>query len=291
MAGALSQFMTVSAVPKEPAPLPGSWADPTPISTASKGEAVDIGQGLQSGFLEIVPSDQKYSTETIQVAPQERTLAGLLSGAKASPVRVAAGAFSFRRLLSIGAEAKGERDRASAQLAVPAGGRVASTVPAAAALATVNGKTPPAAAGLKRPTFTPARFPVWRRGDGAIAGSSGAGGGVQDKTLLVGEYVVTLDGMPAGTFFFEGEAPIRVVEKRCTVKKARLENGELKLQVAILENPIPLLLLVGVAAGAVGLAGFGVSSSLKAVDRIIVDVPPVLAIGAVVVGGYFWLRN
>lgn len=75
--------------------------------------------------------------------------------------------------------------------------------------------------------------------------------------------------------------------KRVEIQRASLDNGKLVIQVRVLDNPIPLLLLIGVAAAGIGVAGWGVSESLDRVDQII-NSPTIYALGAATLVGVLW---
>jgi len=145
-------------------------------------------------------------------------------------------------------------------------------------------------------TFSPFRFTVWNRKTGGLVDSSMASGGVNDMELVIGRWYLEFDAPASDKFLgIDSAVDIVVAGKKVQIEKARYDppaaaggKGTLKLQIKILENPLPLLGLIAIAAGAIGVGGWGLASSLKQVDKVIVDSTWIIVGGAAIALILFW---
>lgn len=130
--------------------------------------------------------------------------------------------------------------------------------------------------GKKRFMFSPFVLNVWNKKSGSVFSRSVASGGASDMPITVGRWQLTFR-VPQGVNvpFVETHSPIPILieKKKSVIEAVRLDNaaGTLKMQVHVQENPIPLLILIGVAGAGLGLAGWGLSDSIESVDKVIVD--------------------
>jgi len=135
--------------------------------------------------------------------------------------------------------------------------------------------------GLPKPVgFTPFKVRVWERGQGVL-NSGDSWGGVREMNLVKGRYILRFTA-PADAWVpfteFQGQIETKVLGKKVIVEKAVLDkvNGIFTVQINIIQNPIPLLLLIPAAVVAVGggvwWASEGVEQSLESVDRVLIDV-------------------
>lgn len=125
-------------------------------------------------------------------------------------------------------------------------------------------------------TFTPFTLRLWDKVSGGVISSSDLAGGLSDKRIPVGRYILRFKvpvGAEAPFFAIRNSIPFTIEGKKAVLEKAKLDPvaGSLTVQVNLLENPIPVLLLVAAAAGAIGLGGWGLSSSLDSLDKVVVD--------------------
>jgi len=177
----------------------------------------------------------------------------------------------------------------------------ASSLAAGAAQSNDPGAAVPALGPPKPVRFTAFKVRLWERGSGVV-NAGDIWGGIKEMTLLRGRYVLKFDA-PTDVWIpfteFQGEVETKVLGKRIVVEKAKLdkEAGSFTVQINLLENPLPLLLLIPAAIAAVGggvwMAGEGVENSLESVDKVIVDVTDALwqwlIIGSVALGLWFFL--
>jgi hypothetical protein len=137
------------------------------------------------------------------------------------------------------------------------------------------------------------RFPVWK-GTSADMLRSVASGGIADKTIPVGRYLFTFDlGAQSNmnSWAIAKEFPFTASGKRMIFKRGQFDasTGLCRVEVEVVENLIPLLLVAAACLTATGFAGFGISSALTQVDKIVDDtwkIVGIIALGAV---AYFWL--
>lgn len=143
-----------------------------------------------------------------------------------------------------------------------------------------------AGVGVERPSdfgrkvkFTPFKMRLWDRSAGG--NTLGGPGGLMDMQIVKGRYIINLTA-PTDVWSpiteFEGEIETKALGKKIVVEKASLDRdaGELTVQIHVVENPIPLLVLIPAAVVAVGggiwWGSEGIENTVNSVDRVLVDV-------------------
>jgi len=140
--------------------------------------------------------------------------------------------------------------------------------------------------GLPSVTFPAFRIPIFVRDRLETLSLSEANGGIKDKTIPVGTYVFTFDIPQVENlqpFAIATAFPFTCSGKAMRLDKALVDpaNKIVRMQVTVLENPIPLLILIAAAGAGVGFAGWGLEKTLKQVDRVILSTGQLVLIGAV----------
>jgi hypothetical protein len=152
--------------------------------------------------------------------------------------------------------------------------------------------------------FSPFVIRLWSKRGGGLLTMSQLQGGLSDSTLTIGRYILTfrapLQANPPFVSIDGANIPISVGGKSVVIEKVRIADykegeayRELKLQVNIIQNPIPILALVAAAAAAIGLGAWGLSDALDSVDKVVVNttssVLQIVVVGGVAFLGYWFL--
>lgn len=125
--------------------------------------------------------------------------------------------------------------------------------------------------------FSFMRFPVWIRTDKAQLNLIEAAGGVKDMQIPVGRYLFHFDSATVkflpNALTINSPIPFTAQGKQMILEKAIIDpiTGQATVQIDVRENLIPLLVVIAAGLGAAGFAGYGLSSTLKQVDAIVVD--------------------
>lgn len=166
------------------------------------------------------------------------------------------------------------------------------------------GWTAPAASGVivapvlrNDVTFSPFRLNVYKRQGSAVLSRDGASLRPEEMAGIVGTYVITLDATKLPSFpYLQSDQPIpfKAAEKRMILEKVSVDPAtkKIRLQIKIVENLLPLILVIGAGLAALGVAGFGVADAIESVDKVIVDTSSAwwkwgLIVLIVVVGWWF----
>lgn len=127
-----------------------------------------------------------------------------------------------------------------------------------------------------RAKFDTVSFPVWRRKSADDETKNMAAGGLQDRVVPKGTYQFVMnvpDGFNLPFVSTGAKIPFTVSGKQCQLDAFEYmpETKTAKMQIRVIENPIPILLL---AAGALTAGGFALNQltgSLKEVRYVIKD--------------------
>jgi hypothetical protein len=122
-------------------------------------------------------------------------------------------------------------------------------------------------------SFSPFRYNLWRRDVGGPIEDLAETTEIDDFNLVKGRYLLVFKYTPDEGRVFESSEPIPfdIMGKKAVVEKFKMDGGRLYLQVNLIENPIPLAVLIIAGAAAVGVAGFGIYNALESLDRVIID--------------------
>lgn len=144
--------------------------------------------------------------------------------------------------------------------------------------------------------FSYLRIPVWA-GTAEQLTKSVAAGGVSDKEIPVGRYLFTFNlGTNTGrdSWSIRKPFPFTASGKRMIFHAGQFDarTGLCRVEIEVVENLIPLLIVAGAGLAALGFAGYGMSSALTSVDKIINDIWKIVLAGAVgVVAWWLWKRR
>lgn len=146
--------------------------------------------------------------------------------------------------------------------------------------------------------FSLFRFPVWR---GSFANiDSGAEWLSQleesQKELVKGTYVLTIRGRVQSATQYAAPMEIHnpisfsLQGKQLQLDKMTVDpaNGLVRIQITIIDNPIPVIVLIGGALVSAGFAAYTLTDTLVQVDRVLDKVIVLSVIGVVVAGVWLW---
>lgn len=145
-----------------------------------------------------------------------------------------------------------------------------------------------------RVNFTPFRINLYDRSKHGPLDSAGLSAGLDKIMLQRGKYLFTfrapLDA-PFGSLGSVNPVEIDVWGKKIIIEKYHWNTADnfVRVQIDIIDNPLPVVPIVLGIAGLIGLgiAGWGMADSLEQVDKIIVDTGGLMPM--VVLGGLAFL--
>lgn len=140
--------------------------------------------------------------------------------------------------------------------------------------------------------FPVLRVNLWTKDKGGMLEDLARSGGLSDVDASVGTYVITLDTPGEKPFASDESISFDAGGKKAVIRKVRVyADGRTVLLVQLLQNPIPLLILIAGAALAVGVAGFGVGAAVDSVDRVVDSTTDmIIKVGLVGGAGYLGYR-
>lgn len=150
-------------------------------------------------------------------------------------------------------------------------------------------------------SFTRFRFPVWKgpieKIDTALQQFDDVS---QNYTFLKkGSYVITISGKVdnlqgwTAPLSFNEPFEFKIAGKRQRIEKMEVDPGKgiVRLQLTIIDNPIPLLVLLSGAFLSAGFAGYMFTDTLVQVDKILDDLTVLTILGLLAAGGWYFFRG